>query len=419
MSLSELPPWFLRGLAVAFGLIWGSFLNVVIYRLPREMSVVRPASHCPGCGKPIAAYDNIPVFSYVILGGKARCCGTRMSPRYPLVELMGGLLSLAVLEVLVLRLPGDTSVVRAAVIYGANFALTQGLLAAAFIDAEHMFLPDSVTLGGIVVGLSTASVRGLSFTQAVIGGIVGFLGVWFPFTFLYKGFLGRTGMGIGDAKLVALAGAWFGWRGAVFALFAGAIQGSFYALVLRIFGIVPKLPAAVRADIAELEAAAATGDEEAKKLLAEDPLTEEENPFILEFFARLLGRGDVGTAAATEPPAVAAPSPSEPTEPSTLEEFNSSPDLVASADAPRTLPEDGSPEGEAATKPAADVAETGDEPAPLATGDTEPLATDDDDDEPRARIPFGPFLIVAMLELLLAGDWLSERFGRYFTLPPF
>src|SRR3954470_18258960 len=105
MTIGDVPLWFLRVFSLAFGLIWGSFLNVVIYRVPREMSVVRPASHCPGCGKPIAPWDNVPVLSYVLLLGRARCCKVRMSPRYPLVELMGGMLSLAVFEVVVLGLP--------------------------------------------------------------------------------------------------------------------------------------------------------------------------------------------------------------------------------------------------------------------------------------------------------------------------
>src|SRR6476469_9048684 len=105
------PLWIWGGLARFFGRIGGGFLNVVIYRVPREMSVVRPASHCPGCGKPIAGYDNIPVLSYVILRGRARCCGVKMSTRYPLVELIGGALSLAILELVVLQMPGSSSAV--------------------------------------------------------------------------------------------------------------------------------------------------------------------------------------------------------------------------------------------------------------------------------------------------------------------
>ena len=96
MALTDFPIWFLRAFALAWGLIWGSFLNVVIYRVPREMSVVRPASHCPACGKPVRAWDNVPVFGYLLLGGRARCCKVKLSPRYPLVEAMGGVLSIAI-----------------------------------------------------------------------------------------------------------------------------------------------------------------------------------------------------------------------------------------------------------------------------------------------------------------------------------
>lgn len=340
--IAALPGWFPAVAAFAFGLLWGSFLNVVIYRVPREMSVVRPASHCPGCGKPIAAYDNVPLLSYVVLRGRARCCGARMSPRYPLVELIGGALSLAILEAIVLRLPADTAALRALAVYGAYFALCLGLVAAAFIDAEHMFLPDSITLPGIVLGVATATLRGGTLVDAGVGALVGFFVVWLPFIFLYKGLLGRTGMGLGDAKLLALAGAWLGWPGALFTLFGGAVQGTLYAAALKLLGIDTGLPQAVKDDIAELERAAADGDEEAKQALAEDPLTEDESDaFILRFFRRLFGRPD--------PPA-----------------------------------------DEAAH----------DEPA----ADEEPPR--------RARIPFGPFLILAILELVFARDFIER------LLPP-
>ncbi|MBX3185743.1 MAG: prepilin peptidase [Labilithrix sp.] len=305
--------WGLRVVALGFGLLWGSFLNVVIYRVPRDMSVVKPASHCPGCGKPIAAYDNIPVFSYLVLRGRARCCGVKMSPRYPLVELIGGLLSLALVMVVVEKLPLTTPGLRALAIYGADFAFCMGLVAAAFIDAEHMFLPDSITIGGTVLGILTATLRDLPFTESLLGAAAGFVGVWLPFGFLYKRFLGRTGMGLGDAKLLALAGAWFGWQGAVFVLFGGALQGTIYAGALALFGVKPTLPQAVLDDIAELEKAAAEGDEEAKKALEEDPIME-------------------------------------------------------------------------------------------------------DLDAPRARIPFGPFMILACLELLFAGEWIARRLGALFAL---
>src|SRR5580704_4091645 len=117
MTLYDVPTWFLRTLAVVFGLLWGSFLNVVIYRVPREMSVVRPASHCGSCEKPINAYDNIPVLSWLLLRGRARCCGAKISARYPLVEILGGALSVAIFEVIVENLPEGTSLLRAGLVY--------------------------------------------------------------------------------------------------------------------------------------------------------------------------------------------------------------------------------------------------------------------------------------------------------------
>jgi leader peptidase (prepilin peptidase) / N-methyltransferase len=340
--IAMLPGWFPTVATFTFGLLWGSFLNVVIYRVPRELSVVRPASRCPGCGTPIAGYDNIPVLSFLILRGKARCCGAKMSPRYPLVELIGGALSLAVFKVVVLgQLTADVSAGRALAVYGAYFALTLGLVAAAFIDAEYMFLPDSIMVGGIIVGIVTATLRGMVLTQSIIGAVVGFAVIWVPFSFLYKGLLGRTGMGMGDAKLLALAGAWLGWPGALFVLFAGAIQGTLYAVVLKTLGIEMKLPQAVQDDIAELKREAEAGDEEAKKALDEDPLTEdEEDAFIIAFFRRLFRLPD-------PPKEEAAPQEEE--------------------------------EGSAEEEPA------------------------------RPRIPFGPFLILSILELVFAGDFVMSH----------
>jgi leader peptidase (prepilin peptidase) / N-methyltransferase len=338
--IAMLPGWFPTVATFVFGLLWGSFLNVVIYRVPRELSVVRPASRCPGCGTPIAGYDNIPVLSFLLLRGKARCCGAKMSPRYPVVELIGGALSLAVWKVAVLgQLSADVSAGRALAVYGATFALTLGLVAAAFIDAEHMFLPDSIMFGGIILGIATATLRGMVLTQSILGAVVGFVVIWLPFIFLYKGLLGRTGMGLGDAKLLALAGAWLGWPGALFVLFAGALQGTLYAVVLKAFGIEMKLPQAVQDDIAELKREAEAGDEEAKKALEEDPLTEDEDDaFIIKFFRRLFRLPD--------PPK-----------------------------------EEAAPEEE-----------------------------EIDEDEPaRPRIPFGPFLILAILELVFAGDFLMQN----------
>jgi leader peptidase (prepilin peptidase) / N-methyltransferase len=275
MTIGDLPLGFVRGIAIAFGLVWGSFLNVVIYRVPLGMSVVTPPSHCPACGKPVAPYDNVPVFSFVILRGRARCCGAKMSPRYVIVELIGGALSLAIVEVVLRHLPLDTTVARAGAIYAADFALCMALVAAAFIDVEHMYLPDPITIGGAVLGVGTASLRDMSYVDAIVGAAIGFAGVWLPFVVLYKVVRGRTGMGLGDAKLTMLAGAWFGWPGALFVFFVGALQGTVAALFLYFVRGKIDEPEAVRAERAELKRDADAGDEEAKQLLAEDPILAE------------------------------------------------------------------------------------------------------------------------------------------------
>jgi leader peptidase (prepilin peptidase)/N-methyltransferase len=277
VTLSDLglSPWLLRVLAFAWGTIWGSFANVAIYRVPREMSVVRPASHCPGCGAPVRAIDNVPIASFLLLRGRARCCGARISPRYAVVEALGGLLGVAVYEVVVRALPGDPSVMRAASTFLADFAIAMALLVAAFIDAEHMFLPDSITLGGTLFGLATPGLRGLGWLDALAGAAGGFAGVWLPLVIGYKVIRGRPGMGLGDAKLVMLAGAWFGWHGAAFALFGGALQATIAAAALLLARGKIDEPEAVRRDREELHAAAAAGDEEAKRAMAEDPLATE------------------------------------------------------------------------------------------------------------------------------------------------
>jgi leader peptidase (prepilin peptidase)/N-methyltransferase len=271
MVLSDLPSGTLRALSVPFGLLWGSFLNVVIYRVPRDMSVVRPGSHCPGCGKPIAAYDNIPVLSYLILRGKARCCGARMSPRYPIVEVLGGVLSWACMDFLLHHAPPDFGLARAMGNYLAMFALSMALTAAAFIDWEHMYLPDSITIGGTVLAFVTIPLRGVELVPSLLGAVIGFVVVWLPFIFLYKRVRGFAGMGMGDAKLVMLAGAWFGWIGAGWVLLAGSLQGSLGALFIYLAKGKFEEPESVLADRAELKKAAAEGDEEAKQLLEEDP----------------------------------------------------------------------------------------------------------------------------------------------------
>src|SRR5258706_12554546 len=135
----------MTGIAVALGLTFGSFLNVVIHRLPRAENLAFPASHCTSCGAPIRAFDNLPLLGWLFLRGRARCCGAKISPRYPLVELIGGLFGWALMEVGILTLPPSTELWRAALLFLLYFTLGLGLIAAAFIDLSHMYLPDSIT----------------------------------------------------------------------------------------------------------------------------------------------------------------------------------------------------------------------------------------------------------------------------------
>jgi leader peptidase (prepilin peptidase)/N-methyltransferase len=283
MRLEDLPSSLVYAYALLLGLFGGSFLNVVIYRLPRGMSIVRPPSHCPACGAKVRFYDNIPLLSYLALGGRARCCKAKISPRYVIVELIGAALALAILTDLLLRLPADTSLGRALAILVANLAFGLSLVAVAFIDMEHMYVPDSISIGGALFGIATFSLRpGLGFTDALLGAVFGFAIVWLPFGVGYKLIRGRTGMGLGDAKLVMMAGAWFGWTGAVFALLAGAVQGTLAVVVLFLLRGRIEEPAAVEQEKREtLEALETMSPEEralAERELAEDPLYEPSSP---------------------------------------------------------------------------------------------------------------------------------------------
>lgn len=284
--LIEFPTWFTVSVAVAVGLSLGSFLNVVIYRVPRGMSLSSPPSTCPACGTRIRPYDNIPFFGYLALRGKTRCCKTRISPRYPLVELMGGLLAWAIVVVRLDALPSTTQIHVGVALLFLYLALGLGLIAASFIDLEHMYVPDAITLGGTALGLITAGIRpDTDYTGAFIGAAVGFVMIWLPFDFLYRKLRGRTGMAMGDAKLVMLAGAWFGVPGAVFALLAGSVQGTIAALVIYLARGSIDEPEAVTQERAEMERMIEEAEgEERERLLEEfekDPIAHEAEPGLM------------------------------------------------------------------------------------------------------------------------------------------
>lgn len=279
VTLVDLPTWLVVGTAVALGLAFGSFLNVVIHRLPRGESLSHPPSQCPACGTPIRVRDNIPVFGWLMLRGRARCCGAQISPRYPLVELLGGLSGWAVAERVVLQLPADTAWYLLVASFAVHLALVLGLIAAVFIDLEHMLLPDEITVGGTILGLASVPLRGITWQESLVGAALGYGLVWLLFIRLYQAVRGVAGMGLGDAKLLMLAGAWFGWAGALFALLAGAIQGTLVAIAVLVAKGRIEDPEAVRAE-REAERAALEsleGDERRarERELALDPMMQE------------------------------------------------------------------------------------------------------------------------------------------------
>src|SRR5260221_14054778 len=158
MILADIPPWLVRGTAIVLGLLIGSFLNVVIARVPRGESIATPASHCV-CGKPIAAYDNIPIVSWILLRARARCCGAPISIRYPVVEAIGGAVTWAIAETVILSAYPGSEILPLVARAIAETALALALVAAAFIDLDHMYLPNSITIGGAIFALASAPLR--------------------------------------------------------------------------------------------------------------------------------------------------------------------------------------------------------------------------------------------------------------------
>lgn len=211
-------------LVFLFGLIIGSFLNVCIYRLPREESIVWPASHCPRCGTSIRVWENIPLVSFLFLKGRCRYCSEKISWRYPLIEL-----SNAVGYLFIVLIFGYT---LSAAIYALLYST---LLVVTFIDFDYQIIPDEITLPGMVVGLIAAStVLPPGFVSALAGLLVGG-GLFYLAAVLSRWILRRDGMGGGDIKLIAMIGAFLGWRGMLLTIFLGALSGTVVGLFQILF----------------------------------------------------------------------------------------------------------------------------------------------------------------------------------------
>jgi len=207
--------------AVLFGLIWGSFLNVVIHRLPARQSLVSPRSRCPSCGKPVAGYDNIPVLSYVILRGRCRSCRAPISLRYPAIEAAIGSASLLAF------LRHGVSLE-----YAAELAFVAAMVALIFIDFDHQILPNSITLPGALIGLALAAPRpGITFRDALLGAILG-AGMLFLVAEVYLRLRKVEGLGMGDVKMMGMVGAFVGFQGVLLTLFLGSLSGTLVGLVV-------------------------------------------------------------------------------------------------------------------------------------------------------------------------------------------
>lgn len=224
-------------LALLLGLLIGSFLNVCIYRLPRDQSVVRPRSFCPACEHPIAWYDNIPLLSYVLLRGKCRHCGVRIPVRYPAVELLTGALFFAAV-----RMHGPSLEAVKLCVFAAL------MVELVFSDLEERILPDEFTLGGTLGGVLLAIVipmdqglvyillspsldpRIVSVAESAVGALFTCGALW-SVGWLYQKVRHREGLGFGDVKMVALIGAFLGLHQTLIALILGSVAGSVIGLL--------------------------------------------------------------------------------------------------------------------------------------------------------------------------------------------
>lgn len=250
-GLLGLPLWLTCVFVAIFGAIIGSFLNVVIHRLPREQSIVFPNSRCPACEAKIRSFDNLPIISYIILRGRCRACGAKISPRYPAVEALTALLYAAVFLFDFYWRGGLTPVIL------FDLVFVTALVVLIFIDAEHMLLPNAITYPGIVFAIiarlllpylvgpnafedlpslahgtfSNLPLWATSLIGAAIGALVGGGSLWLM-GWLWERLRGVEAMGLGDVKMMFMVGAYLGWRLVILTIFLGVLSGSIIGIGL-------------------------------------------------------------------------------------------------------------------------------------------------------------------------------------------
>ena len=197
------------------GICIGSFLNVCIYRIPAQKSIIYPGSACPFCKTPIRFYDNIPIFSYLIIRGRCRHCKASIAIRYPLIELLGGLIALCI----VLKFGLSLSAL-------SYFVFAMALLVITFIDIDHQIIPNEISLPGIPLGfIFSFFIPTITPIESLVGIIAGGGGLWGVAT-IYLMLTRREGMGFGDVKLLAMMGAFIGWKGVLVTIFAASAIGT-------------------------------------------------------------------------------------------------------------------------------------------------------------------------------------------------
>jgi len=325
-----------EGWALVLGLIIGSFLNVIIARLPEGQSIVRPRSRCPRCATPIRAVDNIPVVSWILLRGRCRSCALPISARYPIVELLVGLLFFAIARHWGLE-PRSLG-------YAVFVSL---LVAVTYIDLDHWIIPHALTWPGIVLGLGVSFANpDLTPFDAVVGAAAGFA-VFALVAFVGSRVFRKEALGQGDWWLLAMIGAFLGWKALLPVILLASLQGTVVGLLLIV-----------------------------------------------------LGRAETGRhPGETAPPVPPVPSGAA----ATAGVSATSPDPSAAAPAPEPIPAEGRP---AAAPDATTPASAAAPPTAAPAGDDE----DEDWVPPANAVPFGPFLALAALEQLFVGEWLASLY---------
>ena len=213
--------WYI--ISIIFGALVGSFLNVCIFRLPKEESIIWPGSHCPHCKKPIKFYDNIPLISYLLLKGRCRYCKGSISLQYPLVEGITALSSLF----LIIKFGPSLS-------YLFYSAFVAALIVITVIDLYHQIIPDAISLPGIGVGLlASLLIPEITFSNSLIGILLGGGSLFIVATF-YQWLFKREGMGGGDIKLLAMIGAFLGWKAVLLTILLSSLIGSMTGILMMV-----------------------------------------------------------------------------------------------------------------------------------------------------------------------------------------